>query len=189
MTRETVRRLLIRVNHNVSVQKSCAGCSANPPDGLNYYQEPAEMINIGKELAVLYTLNGYGHFWEARLKEKENQIEWNAVLVGTNLNALIRSRGRNRRKNDLFGPQVICAYVYGPRARDNVIRRNYNDRTVTDSYKFGNNVVAHLLTRYRKYFKFLPADLPKKSAFHGRAGAANPAAGAAGRSNPVPRTD
>ncbi|NLB60222.1 MAG: DUF4159 domain-containing protein, partial [Lentisphaerae bacterium] len=53
------------------------------PAGINFYHEPIEMINIGNELAVLYTLNGYGHFWESRLNRQGN-IEWNSILVGTN---------------------------------------------------------------------------------------------------------
>ncbi len=51
------------------------------PSGMNYYQEPVEIINIGEEIAVIYTLNGYGHFWEARLNNDDN-IEWGLVNVG-----------------------------------------------------------------------------------------------------------
>ena len=36
---------------------------------MNYYEEPLEAINIGGEIAVLYTPNGYGHFWETRLNK------------------------------------------------------------------------------------------------------------------------
>jgi hypothetical protein len=141
------------------------------PSGMNFYEEPIEMINIGKELAVLYTLNGYGHMWESRLKETDgSKIEWNQVPVGTNFNVLVRSKRRNK-----FVNQVIYAYVYGPHATDRIVCRNINDKTVSDSYKFGINVVVHLLTRYQKYFKFLPKELPKKSTWHGRPGELNPA--------------
>lgn len=153
------------------------------PDGLNFYQEPIEIINIGKELAVLYTLNGYGHFWEARLKETDGtKIEWNAVIVGTNLHAQIRTRNRQAR----IGPQLIWAHVYGPHALDKIVCRNYNDKTVSDSYKFGINIVVHLLTRYQKYFKFLPMELPSKSQSAGLSGVAQPGSAAESSTNAAP---
>ncbi len=149
------------------------------PGGMNFYQEPIEMINIGKELAVLYTLNGYGHFWEARLKETDgSKIEWNMVIVDTNLTVKIRSRNKN-----LYGPR--WAHVYGPHAKDTIVCRNYNDRTVTDAYKFGINVVVHLLTRYQKYFKFLPMELPS-STYHGRSDELRPSRVAAQTTNEAP---
>ncbi len=123
------------------------------PSGMNYYQEPVEMINIGDEVAVIYTLNGYGHFWESRLN-KEGKIEWGRVNVGTI-------------------EKPLWQYVRGPHLRTHhmdsrVIYRNISDETVRDAYKFGINVVVHLLTRYQKYFRFLPKKLNKKSSFRGR---------------------
>lgn len=113
------------------------------PSGMNYYQEPVEIINIGEEIAVIYTLNGYGHFWEARLNNDDN-IEWGLVNVGV-----------------LGKPNWV--HVYGPHLghhQCDVIYRNINDETVRNCYKFGINVVVHLLIRYQKYFQFLPKSLP-----------------------------
>ncbi|MBI3987242.1 MAG: DUF4159 domain-containing protein [Lentisphaerae bacterium] len=110
------------------------------PSGMNYYEQPPEMINIGGELAVLYTMNGYGHFWEARLDEA----------------------GKIERRQIKVAPRQ-WAYVYGPHFAHNyasVLYRNYDDATVKDSYKFGLNVVVHLLTRYEDKFRFLPRELP-----------------------------
>ena len=123
------------------------------PTGMNYYQEPVELINIGNELAVLYTLNGYGHFWETRL-DKDDKIEWNRINLGTEEK-----------------PRVV--YVYGPhlghpRSETRIIYRNIDDKTVNDNYKFAINVIVHLLTRYQKYFKLLPLDLPPSEGMRGR---------------------
>ncbi len=106
------------------------------------------MINIGDLLAVLYTLNGYGHFWETRLNA-QNKIEWKMIKVGVN--------PKTKRP--------IWAHVYGPHlgrhAMLGYLYRNINDTTVEANYKFGINVVVHLLTRYQEKFRFLPIELPE----------------------------
>ncbi len=120
------------------------------PSGINYYAEPIEMINIGNELAVIYTLNGYGHFWETRLNN-EGKIQWNIINLSTNL--ADKPLWRN-----VYGP-----HLGHPRQTTSVLYRNINDDTVRDAYKFGINVVVHLLTRYQKYMKLLPLELPKQT--------------------------
>ena len=119
------------------------------PSGMNFYHEPAEVINIGEHVAVIYTLNGYGHFWESRLN-RDNKIEFGRINVnmGTTNKPLWR-------------------HVYGPHLSgvdSRIIFRNINNTTVRDAYKFGINVVVHLLTRYQKQFLFLPKELPKTGA-------------------------
>ncbi len=123
------------------------------PSGMNYYQEPVEIINIGDEIAVVYTLNGYGHFWETRLN-KQDKIEWGQVNVG-----------------EIGKPRWV--HVHGPHLRRSdgqsaILYRNINDKTVVDSYKFGINVVVHLLIRYQKYIQFLPRKLPELTGMRGR---------------------
>ena len=115
------------------------------PSGMNFYQEPVELINIGSEMAVIYTLNGYGHLWETRLNS-QNKIEWNYINVGT------MEEPKWRR---VYGPHLVS-----PREVTGAIYRNINDETVNNAYRFGINVVVHLLTRYQKQFKLLPKDLP-----------------------------
>lgn len=110
------------------------------PSGMNGYRETAEIINIGNHLAVLYTLNGYGHLWESRLNST-GDIERSLVNVGT--------LGR-----------PAWAHVYGPHLGNGILYRNVNDASVRDAYKFGINVVVHLLTRYQDALRFLPKELP-----------------------------
>lgn len=111
------------------------------PSGMNYYREPIEMINIGGKLAVLYSLNGYGHFWEARLN-REGKVE----------RGLINTAER--------GKAPAWQYVYGPHFGSGVVYRNIDDDTTRNAYKFGINVVVHLLTRYQSAFLLLPKELP-----------------------------
>jgi len=137
------------------------------PAGMNFYEEPIEKIDIGNELAILYTLNGYGHFWETRLNSG-GKIEWQPVnITRERIELGILVVTNNVR------PKPQWVYVYGPhlgspRQITGTLYRNINDKTVSDAYKFGINVVVHLLTRYQKYFKLLPMELPNTSDFHGR---------------------
>ncbi|MDD5677627.1 MAG: DUF4159 domain-containing protein [Kiritimatiellae bacterium] len=114
------------------------------PTGMNYYHEPIEMINIGGKLAVLYTLNGYGHFWEARLN-KDGKIEWGRINVA--------ERGQKPNWQHVHGPHL----GYPDSA---IIYRGITDESTRNIYKFGINVVVHLLTRYQRDFMFLPKELP-----------------------------
>lgn len=115
------------------------------PKGINFYDEPVELINFGEEMAVLYTLNGYGHFWESRLN-RDGKIEEKLVNLGL--------PGAPRWVH-VYG----YAHRYAPRSESGVLYRNLNDESVRDVYKFGINVVVHLLTRYQKHTKFLPKEL------------------------------
>lgn len=101
------------------------------PSGMNGYEEPCEMISIGDELAVLYTINGYGHFWEPRLDEDGDVIQ------------------------DLYYLDNGWRHVYGPHWTGqyaDVVFRNYDNETVREAYRFGINVVVHLLVRYQDKF-------------------------------------
>ncbi|MFH1476789.1 MAG: DUF4159 domain-containing protein [Verrucomicrobiota bacterium] len=116
------------------------------PAGMNNYQEQIEMINIGGKLAVLYTLNGYGHFWEARLN-RDGKIEWGLANMA--------ARGEKPVWRHVYGP-----HLYPPRSESGTIYRNITDETTRNVYKFGINVVVHLLTRYQRDIMLLPKELP-----------------------------
>ncbi|MDD5676980.1 MAG: DUF4159 domain-containing protein [Kiritimatiellae bacterium] len=125
------------------------------PTGMNYYHEPIEMINIGGKLAVLYTLNGYGHFWEARLN-KDGKIQWGLVNV--------TERGKKPNWQSVHGPHLASP-------ESGIIYRNISDETTRNIYRLGVNVVVHLLTRYQRDFMFLPKELPTSPDTRARASA------------------
>ena len=116
------------------------------PTGMNNYHEPIEMINIGGKLAVLYTLNGYGHFWEARLN-RDGKIEYGRINLA-------------KRKEKPKWRYVHGPHLRSPRSESRIIYRNISDETTRNAYKFGINVVVHLLTRYQRDFMLLPKELP-----------------------------
>ena len=129
------------------------------PTGMNFSREPIEMINIGGHLAVLYTPNGYGHLWEARL-DQNGMIEYRRVNL--------TERGKLKKKAVGDGVPnwwyVYGPHLYVPRSESSAIYRNANnDEAARNAYKFGINVVVHLLTRYQKEFRLLPKDLPSGS--------------------------
>lgn len=102
------------------------------PAGMNHYREPVEMITVNDELAVIYTSNGYGHFWEARLDERDEVIR-NTVWTGQSW-------------DHVYGPHWHIGTV------KSVLYRNYEQDSIIQSYRFSINVVAHLLTRYQDKF-------------------------------------
>ncbi len=106
------------------------------PPGWANSREPVERINIGKELAVLYTLNNYGKLWTYRL-DKNGHIDYTLSPKNTGAEA---------------------ASAAGSATPEGMV----TDLSVLNAYKFGFNVVHHLLTRYQKYFKFLPLNPPAK---------------------------
>ena len=55
---------------------------------------------------------------------------------------------------------VIGPHLYPPRSESGIIYRNISDETTRNIYKFGINVVVHLLTRYQRDFMLLPKELP-----------------------------
>jgi len=92
-------------------------------------------------------LNGYGHFWESRL-DRDGKIEERRVNLSN------------------IPGKPYWSWVYGyrhrfhPRWESGTLYRNMNDESVRDVYKFGINVIYHLLTQYQDKFKFLPKELP-----------------------------
>jgi hypothetical protein len=89
-------------------------------------------------------LNGYGHFWESRL-DKDGKIQGIISLAPP---------GTKRK-------EIRVTYAGGPHIHNNVIYRNISDATAREAYKFGINVVVHLLTRFQKHIRLLPKELPK----------------------------
>jgi len=94
------------------------------PAGINHYREPVEVMRWSGEIAIIHTVNDYGDMWQVGL-DKDGQIDTSRNEHGeyVALNpALWNYRG---------------TYV-----------RNVEQPAVEQSYRFGINMVLHLLTRW-----------------------------------------
>jgi hypothetical protein len=110
-------------NHPIYTQTYFPEIKEIPP-GLNYYREPMYALKIYGEVAIIYTPNDYGDMWQVGLNQ-QGQIDT-----------------RKDAKNQFVAiNQVIWDN------RDAYIR-NLSPEALTLTYKFGTNVVIHLLTRW-----------------------------------------
>ena len=105
-----------------------------PPPGMNFYNEPVEVVKIGGEVAVIYTLNAYSDLWETGLTEKDE------VDMGRDWSA----------KNQSWYMRE------GPHFRNTMFFRNNTKDGIVNAYKFGINITVYLLTRFQDKFMTLP---------------------------------
>ncbi len=102
------------------------------PPGINFYRLPVYALKIYGEIAVLYTPNDYGDMWQIGL-DQEGKIDLRKDATGR---FIAISRG---------------IYDY----RDTYIR-NIKADALASTYKFGTNVVIHLLTRWESKVRTAP---------------------------------
>ncbi len=106
------------------------------PEGVNYYKEQVEALKIYGEIGVIYTMNDYGDMWQIGLNEK-GEID--------------TSRDKN------YNYVAINKTIWD--ARSTYIRNIDNAKTLEASYKFGTNMVIHLITRWEDKLRFVPTGL------------------------------
>lgn len=94
------------------------------PPGLNYYEEPVYAIRYHGEIAILYTANDYGDMWQIGL-DADGEPDYS----------------RNARGQLLAINESLWRYR-------GVYLSNLEPAAVEESFKFGVNVVTHLLTRW-----------------------------------------
>jgi len=103
------------------------------PSGLNYYKDPIQVLRIYGEIGIIYTSNDYGDMWQIGLDEK-GQID------------------ARRDKNGQY--VAINQVLYNNRG---VYVRNLTVEALTASFKFGTNMVVHLLTRWEDKVRTAPS--------------------------------
>jgi len=102
------------------------------PAGLNHYQEPVYVMRYFGEISIIYTANDYGDMWEFGVEQKDGK-EW---IVNLNRN----ERGeRIALEWDLYINSGIYVHNVNP---------NPPAASILDTYKFGTNMIIHLLTRW-----------------------------------------
>jgi hypothetical protein len=99
----------------------------NPPPGMNYYQEPVYGLEgVGGEIGVIYTANNYGDMFQFGIDEQGN--------IDTSLDEKLRMIAVNEqmwyRRNTYF--------------------RNIEPKALLACYKFGMNIVIHMMTRWEE---------------------------------------
>ena len=105
------------------------------PAGLNFDKEPVLAMKIYGEIAILYTANDYGDMWQVGLNE-QGQID--------------------ERKRD--GAYVaVNPAIYNQR---DIYLRNLGPEALSASFKFGTNIVIHLLTRWESKVRTAPLSFP-----------------------------
>ena len=107
----------------------------NVPPGLNYYQEPVYALKNFGEVVVIYTPNDYADMWQIALDEKmeyDMRRDEHLAYVTTNI-TMFNKRG--------------------------IYFRNLELPELRMSYKFGTNIVLHLLTRWEDKLRNVPTGL------------------------------
>ncbi len=102
------------------------------PQGLNFYQEPIEVLRIFGQVAVIYTANDYCDMWQVGLTE-DGQID--------------RRLDENRQHVAINWPMLDNREIYF---------RNLVEERLIDTYKFGINLVIHLLVRWEDPLRRVP---------------------------------
>lgn len=121
----------IPANHPIFTQPYFTDVKEVPP-GVNYYQEPVYALKMYDEISIFYTSNNYGDMWQVGLDEEGN--------VDTRRDR----QGRYVALNDR---------IWG--LRDTYVR-NLSPESIAQSYKFGTNIVIHLLTRWESKVSSAP---------------------------------
>jgi hypothetical protein len=94
------------------------------PAGINHYDEPVRVMRWGGEIAVIQTRNDYGDMWQIGL-DKDGKIDLSRNKEGRYV-AMNENLWANRG-----------AYI-----------RNIDQPAVEQAYKFGINMIYHLITRW-----------------------------------------
>ncbi|MEI8388190.1 MAG: DUF4159 domain-containing protein, partial [Verrucomicrobiota bacterium] len=115
-------------NHPIYTQAYFQEVKDVPP-GLNFYKEPIYALKIYGEIAIIYTANDYGDMWQVGLDNRSGPTQGQVDL-------------RKDEKNQLV--------AVNPKIYDNreVYVRNVTPQSLAQTYKFGTNLVLHLLTRW-----------------------------------------
>ena len=105
------------------------------PPGLNYYQEPIYALKNFGEVVVIYTANDYCDMWQVGLDEK---LEYDL------------------RRDENNGYAVTNPTIFNKR---DIYFRDLGLPELRMSYKFGTNIILHLLTRWEDKLRNVPTGL------------------------------
>jgi hypothetical protein len=104
-----------------------------PPPGINFYDDPVQVMRIYGEIAIVYTSNDYGDMWQIGLNQ-QGQID--------------------TRRNERGQFVAINETIFNNRG---TYIRNITPESLKACFEFGTNVVIHLLTRWESKVRTAPA--------------------------------
>lgn len=108
-----------------------------PPSGVNFYKEPVYALRFGGEVAIIYTANDYGDMWRLAI-DAQSKIDMTPIAPGE-YDLLYTDRGMIERLDLYYRGMEL------PR--------------LLNAYRFGTNVVFHLLTRWEDRVRSVPEGL------------------------------
>jgi hypothetical protein len=107
------------------------------PPGINFYKESVYTLKIYDEVAIIYTANDYGDMWQFGLLP-DGKIDERVNEKGTYV--------------------ALNAFLWRPQSNiRNIYMRNISEASLDLTYKFGTNLVLHLLTRWDSKVKSAPS--------------------------------
>jgi hypothetical protein len=118
-------------NHPIFTQTYFPEIKTVPP-GLNFYREPIFAMKIYGEIAIIYTANDYGDMWQVGLTH-DGKVD--------------------TRRNQANQFVALNPMIWDNRA---VYLRNLTPESIATSFRFGTNVVIHLLTRWESKVRTAP---------------------------------
>lgn len=109
------------------------------PPGINYYNEPVYVMRYFGEISIIYTANDYGDMWQfgVKLEGKDWVINYDRIASGA----------RAALNEDLYRNSGIYIHNTNP---------NPPITSILDTYKFGTNMVIHLITRWEDKLRSAP---------------------------------
>ncbi len=114
------------------------------PKGLNYYQEPVYVLRYFGEIAIIYTANDYGDMWQFGVKLNDDPKIKDKWII-------------NGDRNEQY---VRIALDWSLYINSGLYVHNTNPNPPIDSilftYKFGTNMIIHLLTRWEDKVRTAP---------------------------------
>ncbi|MBU3664953.1 MAG: DUF4159 domain-containing protein [Chthoniobacterales bacterium] len=111
------------------------------PAGINYYEEPVYVMRYFGEIAVIYTANDYADMWQFGVKLDEKSKKW-VINNDRDENGV-----RVAMDWDLYVNSGIYIHNTDP---------NPPITSILDTYKFGTNMIIHLLTRWEDKLRTAP---------------------------------
>lgn len=114
------------------------------PPGLNYYGEPVYVMRYFGEIAIIYTANDYGDMWQFGLEQDGREWVINA------------KRDEEDYPNKPFVAQYEPMYAQAGIYIHNVELDPPPPKSILATYKFGTNMIIHLLTRWEDKLRSAP---------------------------------